>query len=150
MRTFLAIFFLFVLMLSAAPAWAVLGEMEASVNSDRQVIKGQIRDESYPLYRVYQITDAQGAVVREYVSLAGQVFAVSWQGSHLPNLQQLLGTYFTHLQQYAQAQTGRQGGPLILRKDDFVFSNAGRMRWSQGRAYVPSLLPAGLEPEVVQ
>ena len=150
MRTFLAIFFLFVLMLSAAPAWAVLGEPEASVNTDRQVIKGQIRDEIHPLYRVHQITDAQGAVVREYVSLAGKVFAVSWQGPHLPNLQQLLGTYFTHLQQYAQAQTGRQGGPLILRKDDFVFSNAGRMRWSQGHAYVPSLLPAGLDPEVVQ
>ena len=61
-----------------------------------------------------------------------------------------MGTYFTYLQQYAQAQTGRHGGPLIIQRDDFVFTSGGHMRWYHGHAYVPSLLPTNLSPEVVQ
>ena len=141
---------LFILILGAAPAWAVLGETELSVSADRQFLRGQIRDEVHPGYRLHQITDGNGAVVREYVSPAGKVFGVSWQGHYVPNMQQLLGSYFTYLQQYAQTQTGRHGGPLIIQKDNFVFSSGGHMRWRYGRAYVPSLLPTNLSPEVVQ
>ena len=148
MRTFLGI--LLILTLGVVPAWAVLGEQEASVSTDRQFLRGQIRDEVHPGYRLHQITDANGAVVREYVSPAGKVFGVSWQGPFVPNLQQLLGTYFTNLQQYAQAQTGRRGGPLVIQTDNFVFTSGGHMRWFHGRAYVPSLLPTNLSPEVVQ
>ncbi len=143
-------FVLFMLILGAAPAWAVLGETESSVGVDRQVLGGQIRDEVHTGYRLHQITDSTGGVVREYVSTAGKVFGVSWQGPFVPNMQQLLGFYFTYLQQYAQTQTGRHGGPLIIQKTDFVFSNGGHMRWYHGHAYVPSLLPANLSPGVVQ
>jgi len=148
MRTYWGV--LLILSLGVAPAWAVLGEAESSVNADQQFLRGQIRDEVHPGYRLHQITDANGAVVREYVSPAGKVFGVSWQGHYAPNMQQLLGSYFTYLQQHAQAQTGRHGGPLIIHKDDFVFSSGGHMRWSHGRAYVPSLVPTNLSPEVVQ
>ncbi len=141
---------LFILILGAAPAWAVLGETESSVSADRQFLRGQIRAEVHQGYRLHQITDANGAVVREYVSTAGKVFGISWQGPFVPNMQQLLGSYFTYLQQHAQAQTGRHGGPLIIQKDNFVFTNGGHMRWYRGHAYVPSLLPANLSPEVVQ
>ena len=139
-----------ILILGASPAWAVLGEPEASVNMDREFLQGQIRDEVHEGYRLHQITDSSGAVVREYVSPAGKVFGVSWQGPRVPNMQQLLGSYFTYLQQYAQSQTGRHGGPLIIQKNDFVFVNGGHMRWYHGRAYVPSLLPTNLSREVVQ
>jgi hypothetical protein len=141
---------LLILTLGVAPAWAVLGEAESSVNLDQRLLRGQIRDEVHPAYRLHEITDAQGTVVREYVSPAGKVFGISWQGRYVPNLQQLLGSYFTHLQQYAQTQTGRHGGPLMIQKDNFVFSSGGHMRWSYGRAYVPSLLPTDVPPEVVQ
>ncbi|MGD0222286.1 MAG: DUF2844 domain-containing protein [Terriglobia bacterium] len=141
---------LLILILGAAPAWAVLGEPEASVSADRQFLRGQIRDEAHEGYRLHQITYSSGAVVREYVSPAGKVFGVSWQGPRVPNMQQLLGSYFTYLQQYAQAQTGRHGGPLIIQKNDFVFSSGGHMRSYHGRAYLPSLLPTNLLPEVVQ
>ena len=141
---------LLILILGAAPAWAVLGEPESSVSADGQFLRGQIRDEVHEGYRLHQITDPSGAVVREYVSPAGKVFGISWQGPFVPNMQQLLGSYFTYLQQYAQAQTGRHGGPLIIQKNDFVFTSGGHMRWYHGRAYVPSLLPTNLSPEVVQ
>jgi len=138
------------LMLGAPALIGALGEPESSVNADRQFLRGQVRAEVHQGYRLHQITDANGAVVREYVSPAGKVFGVSWQGPYMPNMQQLLGSYFRYLQEYAQAQTGRHGGPLIIHKDNFVFTSGGHMRSYRGRAYVPSLLPTTLSPEVVQ
>jgi hypothetical protein len=147
MRTFWGV--LLVLILGVVPGWAALGEMESSVSADQQFLRGQVREEVHEGYKLHLITDASG-VVREYVSPAGKVFGISWQGPFVPNMQQLLGTYFTYLQQYAQAQTGRHGGPLVIQRDDFVFTSGGHMRSSYGRAYVPSLLPTNLSPEVVQ
>ena len=141
---------LLILILGVAPASAALGELESSVGADGQFLRGQIRDEVHPGYRLHLITAASGGVVREYVSPAGKVFGVSWQGPYVPNMQQLLGSYFTHLEQYAQSQTGRHGGPLIIQNDKFVFVSGGHMRSYHGRAYVPSLLPTNLSPEVVQ
>lgn len=148
MRKFLGI--LLVMLGVAGPGWAALGEQESSVTADLQFLKGQIRDETHPGYRLHQITDASGGVVREYVSTGGKVFGVSWQGPFVPNMQQLLGAYYVYLQQYAQSQTSHHGGPLIIQRYDFVFSSAGHMGARRGRAYVPGLLPASLTPEVVQ
>jgi hypothetical protein len=148
MKTFLG--FSLILTLGAVPAWAVLGESEATVNTDGQILSGQVRDEVQPGYRLHLITDASGTVVREYVTPAGKVFAVSWQGPFVPNMQQLLGNYFPQLQQHVQVQTGRRRGPLNLHNDDFIFSSSGHMRAYHGRAYVPSLLPTNVSPEVVQ
>jgi hypothetical protein len=134
MKTFCGV--LLILMLGAVPMWAALGEPESTVSADGQFLRGQ--------------TDPSGGVIREYVSPAGKVFGISWQGPFVPNMQQLLGTYFTYVQQYAQAQTGRHSGPLSMQKDDFVFTCGGHMRWRYGRAYVPSLLPTNLSPAVVQ
>jgi len=139
-----------ILILGAAPGWAALGEPESSVSGDGKILQGQIRDEVHAGYRLYQITDASGSVIREYVSPAGRIFAVSWQGPFVPNMPQLLGSYFPYLQQYAQAQTGRRGGPLLLRQGDFVFTSGGHMRAYHGRAYVVNLVPTHLTPEVVQ
>jgi len=141
---------LLILILGAAPAWAVLGQPESTVGTDGQFLRGLVRDEAHEGYRLHLITDASGTVVREYVSPAGIVFGISWQGPFVPSMQQLLGTYFTHLQQYAQSQTRRHGGPLIIQNDNFVFSTGGHMRSYHGRAYVPSLLPTNVSPEVVQ
>ena len=147
-RTVWAVFF--ILVLGAAPVWAALGEPESSVSADGQFLRGQIRVEVHPGYQIHQITDPSGAIVREYVSPEGKVFGVSWQGPFVPNLQQLLGGYFTYLQQYAHSQTGRHGGPLIIKNGNFVFSSGGHMGWRHGHAYVPSLLPTNLSREVVQ
>jgi len=141
---------LLIMLLGASPGWAALGEQESSVSADGQFLRGQIRQEVHAEYRIHLITDASGGVVREYVSPAGKVFGVSWQGPFVPSMQQLLGSYFIYLQQYAQAQTGRHGGPLIIQNDKFVFISGGHMRGHQGHAYAPALLPANLSPEVVQ
>jgi hypothetical protein len=139
-----------VLILAVSPAWAVLGQPESTVSQDAEFLHGQTRDEVHPGYRLHLITDPSGTVVREFVSPAGVVFGIAWQGPFLPSMQQILGTYFSHLQEYAQAQTGRRGGPVTIQKSNFVLVSGGRMRSYRGRAYVPNLLPAGVSAEVVQ
>jgi len=148
MRTFCGV--LLILALGAGQGWAALGDTEASVSADGRVLRGQVQVETHDAYLLHQINCPVGVVVREYVSPAGKVFGVSWQGPFVPDMRQLLGSYFTHLQQYAQAQTAHHGGPLIIQKDDFVFSSGGHMRWYHGRAYVPSLMPTNVSAEVVR
>jgi len=148
MKTALVV--LLILAVGATPAWAVLGEDEPSVSLDQEYMRGEIRAEAHQGYRLHQITSPNGAAVREYVSPEGKVFGISWQAPFMPNLQQLLGSYFTYVQEVTRSQVRRRGGPLVVRKNDFVFVSGGHMRSFHGHAYVPSLLPPNVSAEVVQ
>ena len=139
------------LLVGVGPAWAVLGEYESSVGLDQQAMRGEIRKEARQGYNLHQITAADGTVVREFVSPAGLVFGIAWQASHMPNLQQLLGSNITELQQALQSKTRRHsGGPLIVRTDKLVFASGGHLRSFHGYAYVPNLVPKNITTEVVQ
>lgn len=131
-----------------APARAGLGDTVASVQADRVSMKGQLRARSEPGYSVQEITASNGAVVREYVSPAGRIFAVSWSGQAKPNLQQTLGSYFTQYRTAVQAQrsTGKRTGHhhLEIRGPSLVVHAGGHMRQYFGLAYVPSLVPQNL------
>jgi hypothetical protein len=140
---------LLILMVAALPAWAALGEYEGSVGLDQQVLRGELREESRAGYKLHQIITSDGAVIREYVSQDGKVFGVSWHAHFIPNLRQLLGSYFPQVQQAAQAKVGR-GGPLMIKTDSFVYFSGGRMMNFYGSAYVPSLLPRNVTAEVVR
>lgn len=141
--------FLLVWVLGAAPAWAVLGEYESSISLDQQVMRGEVRAMARQGYSVHQITGADRSVVREYVSPDGRVFGIAWQGPTMPNLQQLLGSYYAQWQQAGQSRT-RQRGPRVLRTDQLVVESGGHMRAFHGRAYLPGLLPKNLSAEVVR
>ena len=140
---------LLVLMTAALPAFAALGEYEGSISFDQQILRGEIREEVHTGYKLHQIITSDGALVREYVSPEGKVFAISWHSHSLPNLAQLLGAYFPRVQQASQAKTQR-GGPLVIRNDDFVFFSGGRMMDFHGTAYVPGLLPKNVTAGVVK
>ncbi|MGH8318500.1 MAG: DUF2844 domain-containing protein [Steroidobacteraceae bacterium] len=131
------------------PAYAGLGGTVTSVEADRASMKGQLRTRSEPGYSVQEITTASGTLVREFISPAGVVFAVSWNGPAMPNLQQALGTYFSQLQSAVQAQRAghaRRGGHnhLEVRQPNLVLHAGGHMRQYFGVAYVPSLVPPNL------
>src|SRR5208337_1890994 len=98
---------LLVLMIAASPAGAALGEYEGSVGLDQHVLRGELRVVTQTGYKIHQIITPEGAVIREYVSPEGKVFGVSWRARFIPNLQQLLGSYFPRVQQAAQARPGR-------------------------------------------
>ena len=132
-----------------APAKAALGDTAASVQTDRVSMKGQLRATTpEPGYSVQEITAATGTVIREFVSPGGVVFAVSWSGPAVPNLQQVLGTYFTQYQSAVATQraTARRSGHnhLEIRGPSLVVHAGGHMRQYVGLAYVPSLVPQNL------
>ncbi len=133
---------------AAAPSWAVLGQRVQSVHSDQQRMRGQLRSVSRQGYTVQQIT-SPGGVVNEYVSPDGIVFGVSWQGLTVPNLSQLLGSYFKQFQQAARSSAKRRHA-VVFRTDQLVVESGGHMRGFRGRAYVPALIPRNVSPSVVQ
>ncbi|HYL15285.1 MAG TPA: DUF2844 domain-containing protein [Terriglobales bacterium] len=130
-------------------ALAELGGDVASVQADQAHMKGIRRLASTAAYTLHQIQTPSGTIVREYVSPAGKVFGVAWQGPWLPDLRQLLGSYFEPYKQAAQARhTGH--GPLRVEVPGLVAHSAGHMRSFVGNAYIPDLLPSGVHPEDIR
>ncbi len=131
------------------PAGAVLGEYANSIPLDQQHLRAQLHETVRQGYTVQRLKSPDGRIVREYVSPAGVVFGISWTGPTMPDLRQLLGSYFGQLQQVAQSRQPHRG-PLIVKSKDFVLESGGHMRSFHGSAYVPSLLPKGISPEVIR
>jgi hypothetical protein len=131
-----------------APARAGLGQTAASVQADRASMKGQLRARSGAGYSVQQITTGTGTTVKEFISPSGTVFAVSWSGPAVPDLQQLLGAYFAQFKTAARAQRAqrlRSGhNHLEVRSPALVVHAGGHMRQYFGMAYAPALLPPNL------
>jgi hypothetical protein len=142
---------LLIVLLGAAPGWAVLGQYASSIDLDQQILRGEQRELARPGYTVHELTSPNGLVVREFVSPAGLVFGVTWQARQMPNLQQLLGNQNMAVLQQALAGQPRHhsGAPLIVRTAKLVFASGGHMRSFHGYAYVPSLVPANLSAEVM-
>lgn len=140
---------LLMLMMGSLPAWAALGNDEASVNTDVQALSGQHRLVANAGYNLHEITTADGSVVREFASPGGKVFGVSWQGHSMPKLTQLLGAHMADFQQAQRTQVVQRRA-VTIQGADFVFTSFGHLRSFRGRVYVPSLIPANLTAEVVQ
>lgn len=97
-------------------------------------------------YSVAQSQDQAGRQIREFAGADGIVFAVAWQGASLPDMRQLLGDYFPT---YVSSQQSNRAGLNRLdgRRPGLVVISAGRARGFHGLAYVPALLPVGLNIE---
>lgn len=78
-------------------------------------------------------------MVKEYISPAEKVFAVTWQGPFQPDLHQLLGAYFDQYTQAVQTQrAARHGhGPLLIQQPGLVLQITEHIRLFPGKAYVP-------------
>src|SRR5215470_2553142 len=140
-----------VLSLGVAPARAVLGQRVDSVTSDQQHLRGELRSVDRQGYSVEEISSGDGTVVREYVSPNGMVFGIAWKGPTMPDLNQLLGSYFADFQQASQAQTTqRRRAPVAVRTERLVVELGGHMRAFHGRALVPGLVPNSVSEAVVQ
>lgn len=130
--------------LGQAPSVSMTGAVASPVPSAKAAASGSVAGSSLYSSHVMQLED--GTVVREFSNSKGVVFAVSWQGPVLPNLSELLGSYFkTFKTATEQARaSGRRGGSMGLVRDDLVVSSNGRMRDFFGYAYAPALIPTGV------
>ena len=131
----------------ASPALAALGGDISSIDADRISLQGALTAFSTVRgYAVHEITTASGVHVREYLTSDAKVFAVSWQGPFIPDLKQMLGTYYTR---YAQAVSAPHVGGhrhLKVEQPGLVVESNGRMRAFYGRAWDPALLPPNITP----
>jgi hypothetical protein len=150
--TRLARAFLLPLMLTIVPssAFAALGGSVTSVDADRVHVQGAlmriVRNDAFALH---EIRSASGTMIREYVNGSGTVFAVVWDGPWLPDLRQVLGEHFDRYQAAMRArQSARTGhGVVAINDGGLVVQMSGHPRAFTGRAYVPALMPAGVQPE---
>jgi len=135
------------------PASASLGEDVGSVQADQARMRGVQRTTRTELYTVHEIKASNSTVVREYVSSAGKIFAVAWQGPFLPDLRQLLGGYFERFSQASQARNNnrpRIRGPIQIQEPGLVVQSGGHMRAYFGRAYIPDQVPKGVNIEEIR
>jgi hypothetical protein len=134
------------------PARAVLGDSAASVLTDQARMKGTLRSTDNRTYVMHEITVPMQTTVREFVSPAGVVFGVAWEGQFTPDLQQLLGPYYAQAKQAASRQTASSAqqararrAPIVINTPGLVFQETGHTRSFHGMAYVPQLLPNGVQ-----
>lgn len=139
----------------SAPVFAALGAAAGPAASAPQAqadaarAKASARVTSYSGYTVSEVVEPSGTTVREYIGTDNVVFAVSWQGPSMPNLQQLLGSY---ADQYVAAASEPHPGrrAVAIQSDQLVLRSGGHMRSFAGNAYVPALLPQGVTPDNIR
>jgi hypothetical protein len=141
-----------VILVAALPVWGALGGDVSSVQTDQLDMQGTRQMTAKQSYTVYELRAATGTVVREYASPTGTVFAVAWQGPWLPDMRQLLGSYFEQYAQAAKTQSGARMGrrPLMIEQPGLVVESGGHPRAFVGKAYVPEMLPQGVRAEDLQ
>lgn len=140
------------LVLGAEPALAALGQAHAVALASSspsmpavRVFAGTSVARS-ALFTLHPLQLENGTLVQEYATPTGVVFAVSWRGPVLPDLSLMLGEYFSRFKgETDQARAlGKRGSPVNLVSDKLVVRSGGRMRSFVGYAYVPKLVPAGV------
>jgi len=124
---------------SGVPALAALGGDVTTVESDRASLKGALHMRTTSTYTIHEI-QLTGLVVREFVSPSGKVFGVTWQGNGIPDLQQMLGSYYS---EFAQAASVAQHDHhhLNVETPQVIVQSRGHTREFSGRAWAPALLP---------
>jgi len=133
------------------PALASLGGNVDSVGADRAHMNASVKVTPNGSVNVQEIQGPEGTVVNEYVSPTGSVFAVAWHGHFVPDMQQIMGSYFDQYSAALQSQDKHFGRhPLNIKQTGIVVQTGGHMRDYFGRAYIPSLLPQGFDPDQIQ
>jgi hypothetical protein len=134
-------------------AFASLGGTIASVETDRvQTQSALVRIQRIGSYSVHELQSPTGTAIREYYGADGVVFGVAWDGEWMPDLRQLLGSYFDRYQRasIAARRAHRTRGHVAIDDNGLVVQATGHARSSSGTAYAPALLPAGVTADVVR
>ncbi len=141
-----------VLLMSCLPAFASLGGNVASIDADRAHMRASLEVAHSGTCDIHRIQSPIGTVVKEFVSSAGRVFAVTWHGPFVPDLQQILGP--SYFQQYSEALQAREHHyghrSLNLQLPGLVVQTGGHMRDYFGRAYIPDMVPQGVRANEIQ
>lgn len=144
----LQVYFYSLLMASllASTASATLGQQDSQIAENEAKVlhvKSQniVRASSYTVHEI----DLDGVLLKEYADSSGMVFAVSWRGLKTPDLSVIFGSYFSEYKIQREKLVPVKGQRSVnLKTSNMVVSSGGHMRNLFGFAYIPSLVPAGL------
>ncbi len=137
---------------TATPVNATLGEPASSIEADRKALSAVQRPETVRNGYTVQEVASGATMVREYISPAGVVFGIAWNGRVNPDLSQLLGSYEAGYRE-ALRQVPRQKGnrrSLQVKTPQIVVEKWGHMRDLRGRAFVPSMVPPGVSVDEIR
>jgi hypothetical protein len=104
-------------------------------------------------YTVRETTFGNGTIVREYLNASGAVFGIAWHGPQMPDLSDLLGSYFPQYQASVKAVRAARGnarGPVSVDDSGLKVQSGGHMGAFSGVAWLPSALPAGVSGSDIQ
>ena len=133
--------------------FASLGGNVGTVDADRVQMKAaQLRIVRTNAYTLHELQSPAGVTVREFYAPGGTVFGVAWEGPWPPDMRQLLGSYFEQFQRANDAarKTRKTRGVLVVNDGGLVVQITGHARAFSGFAYAPSLLPQGVQPNVIR
>jgi hypothetical protein len=136
---------------AAQPVHATLGESADSVMTDRKALSAvQAVTTTRNAYTVQEIS-SDSVAVREYISSSGMVFGIAWNGLTHPDLTLLLGSYAGEYQKSLRQSPHKPGRRFSkIKTDQIVVEKWGHMRNLHGRAYVPSLIPPGVNVDEIK
>jgi hypothetical protein len=126
---------------AAAPATAAQGVMRSAASP------------AAASYTVRETTLGNGTVVREYLAANGSVFGIAWRGPQMPDLNDLLGSYFPQYVAGVKAVRAARGGgrgPVAVDQNSLVVRSGGHMGAFSGQAWLPPALPAGVSGSDIQ
>jgi hypothetical protein len=126
-------------------AAATLGGDGASIKLNQQHLGAAHKVEVLAAGERHELRLPSGTVVQQYLSPKGTVYAVSWHGQRPPNLQELLGSYFPQLSTRNPGRRRTGHHQLNVSGEDLMVQSSGHNRSFSGRAWVPSLVPAGVD-----
>lgn len=132
-----------------AAAQAGLGAAYSSIAADQAQMHASVKVTERAGYEVHELALPTGTTVREYVTGAGIVFAVAWNGPSMPNLRQMLGPYYADFKAAAQATPGSRNH-LNLSRSDLKIQAGGHMRAFFGRAVLVGSVPTGVSSDELQ
>jgi hypothetical protein len=129
------------------PSFGALGSRIAQVDASSQA--NTVRLTRKQAYTERETRSGNGTIIREYISPAGTVFAVAWQGPFFPEMRDVLGAYFDEYVTESAVQRTEHPGhwSLDLHEPELVVQMGGHARAYFGRAYDPTLLPPGVSAD---
>lgn len=135
--------------LASASALAALGGTP-STPVPRILSGGGASVPAAPAVSELKRTLESGTRIHEWVNASGIVFAIAWSGPYLPDLREHLGTHFQALTDGQRRQGPGSRSRVSVQQAELVIFSGGRMGAFEGRAWIPSLLPAGFDTANIQ
>ncbi|GFO69942.1 hypothetical protein GMLC_35210 [Geomonas limicola] len=133
------------------PALATLGQKSDSVARDRRALAATQKSASSTAAYTIQELALDSTTIREYLNASGIVFAIAWKGMIHPDFDTILGNYaneYWTAKRATERKHGRKGLRIVTPR--VVVETWGHMRDLQGRAYLPAMLPEGVNVDEIR